>query len=560
MTPRTSSGASTPTPKSSTRTPRTRPRSAETDSRTGGTIDETDEKTVETTATMTPVTEAETTGTTAGTTTPATAATTTDPSLRRSGLSVRLRITATVALLVALGLAVVGAVVYGISAQRLDDDVAASIDQEFAEFNALQRNGINPDTGQPFTDVSDMLRTFLGRNVPDDCEILLSWVGGPGPFSSGDAVRSVGGEESLLSGPEFARAVESVVAEGGTTTLTTENEGDLLIATQPVTQGDETGALVIVVYLDQERSGLQDTMRTYLVVALLTLLLVTGLAAWQSGRLLAPLRTLRTTAEEIGESDLSQRIPETGNDDITALTRTVNGMLDRLQAAFVGQRQFLDDAGHELKTPLTVLRGHLELLDTGSPQEVADTRALLLDEVDRMSRLVGDLILLAKTNRPDFLNPGRVDAAGVVSDVQAKARGLGDRVWTIDHATHHELWMDEQRITQALLQLADNAVKHTQDGDEIGFGSSYDGREVRLWVRDTGPGVPAADREKIFERFGRSRVPDDDEGFGLGLSIVAAIARAHGGHALVEDSEGGGARFVIVLPAAPGAQPPVQED
>ena len=80
-------------------------------------------------------------------------------------------------------------------------------------------------------------------------------------------------------------------------------------------------------------------------------------------------------------------------------------MLDRLEAAFVGQRQFLDDAGHELKTPLTVLRGHLELLDAGSPEEVAETRALLLDEIDRMSRLVGDLILLAKSDRPDFLTP-----------------------------------------------------------------------------------------------------------------------------------------------------------
>ena len=557
MTRRTSSSASTPTPKSSPKRPRTRPRTAETDARTDGTIDETSEKTVEM---MTlPVPAAATTETTAGTTAPVTAATT-DPPGHRSGLSVRLRITATVALLVALGLAVVGAVVYGISAQRLDDEVTASIDQEFAEFNALQDNGINPETGQPFTDVSDMLLTFLNRNIPDDCEILLSWVDGPGPYSSGDAVRSVGGEKTLLSGPEFAQAVESVVADGGTTTLTTEHEGELLIATQPVTQGNETGALVIVTYLDQERAGLRDTMRTYLVVAVLTLLLITALAAWQSGRLLAPLRTLRSTAEEIGESDLSQRIPETGNDDITALTRTVNGMLDRLEAAFVGQRQFLDDAGHELKTPLTVLRGHLELLDTGSPQEVAETRALLLDEVDRMSRLVGDLILLAKSNRPDFLNPGRVDAAGVVSEVQAKARGLGDRVWTVDHTTHHELWMDEQRITQALLQLADNAVKHTQDGDEIGFGSSYDGSEVRLWVRDTGPGVPDDDRDKIFERFGRSRVPDDDEGFGLGLSIVAAIARAHGGRALVEDPEGGGARFVIALPAAPGAQPPKKED
>ena len=196
----------------------------------------------------------------------------------------------------------VGAVVYGISAQRLDDEVTASIDQEFAEFTALQENGINPETGQPFTDVSDMLLTFLNRNIPDDCEILLSWVDGPGPYSSGDAVRSVGDEKTLLSGPEFTQAVESVVADGGTTTLTTEHEGELRIATQPVTQGDETGALVVVTYLDEERAGLRDTMRTYLVVAVLTLLLITALAAWQSGRLLAPLRTLRIRRRRSGRA------------------------------------------------------------------------------------------------------------------------------------------------------------------------------------------------------------------------------------------------------------------
>lgn len=487
-------------------------------------------------------------------TTPATAAgTTTDPS-RRSGLSVRARITTAVALMVALGLTVVGLIVYGVESQRLDDEVSSSIDQEFGELGALQDNGENPETGLPFTSIRDMLHTFLLRNVPDNCEILVSWVDGVREFSPGDAIEDVGDPERLLEDPEFVAAVESVVTDGGTSEISTDREGDLLISAQPVGQGDRTGALLVVTYLDQERAGLRDTMQTYLVVALLTLLLVTGLAGWQSGRLLAPLRTLRTTADEIGETDLSQRIPETGNDDITALTRTLNGMLDRLEAAFVGQRQFLDDAGHELKTPLTVLRGHLELLDIGNEQEVAETKALLLDEVDRMARLVGDLILLAKSNRPDFLHLRSVDPADLVASVQAKARGLGDRAWTTDHATHHLTSMDEQRLTQALLQLADNAVKHTRDGDEIGFGTSYDGREVRLWVRDTGPGVAPGDREVIFERFGRASVPADDEGFGLGLSIVAAIARAHGGTVTVEDA-GPGARFVVTLPAEGPAWP-----
>ena len=232
-------------------------------------------------------------------------------------------------------------------------------------------------------------------------------------------------------------------------------------------------------------------MRTYIVVALLSLLVITAFAAAQSGRLLAPLRTLRETADEITDTDLSRRLPVTGNDDITALTRTVNRMLDRLEAAFVGQRQFLDDAGHELKTPLTVLRGHLELLDVGSPEEIAETRELLLDEIDRMSRLVGDLILLAKSDRPDFVTPRPVDLTGLTVDVLAKARGLGDRAWTLDETASVTVAVDEQRLTQALLQLCDNAVKHTGPGDVVALGSSYDAATARLWVRDTGPGVRA---------------------------------------------------------------------
>jgi signal transduction histidine kinase len=107
-------------------------------------------------------------------------------------------------------------------------------------------------------------------------------------------------------------------------------------------------------------------------------------------------------------------------------------MLDRLEAAFVGQREFLDDAGHELKTPLTVLRGHLELLDPDDPEEVAATRELLLDEIDRMSRLVGDLIVLAKSDRPDFLRTRPVDLSTLTTDLLTKARGLGPREWVLD--------------------------------------------------------------------------------------------------------------------------------
>ena len=130
----------------------------------------------------------------------------------------------------------------------------------------------------------------------------------------------------------------------------------------------------------------------------------------------------------------------------------------------------------------------------------------------------------------------------------AKARGLGDRAWTLDEVATGEASLDEQRITQALLQLADNAVKHTDPGAEIAIGSARSADGVRLWVRDTGDGIDPADRETVLQRFGRSRVRPGDEGFGLGLSIVNAIVEAHGGDIQIHDAEPRGARVELTLP------------
>lgn len=455
----------------------------------------------------------------------------------------RVRLTASTALLVALALAGAGLIVYAIQSERMEAETLAEVDQELAEFAALRdQRGRNPDTARPFDDVRQMIRTFLLRNVPQSDEVLVGW------WDDRPQVRSPA--DDVTQDHEFREAVRGLLDTGGNVEVSTAGHGELLVTVQPVrtASGANSGALVVVTYLDRARDELIDTMRTYTIASLLALLAITALAAWQSGRLLAPLRTLQETAEEISETDLARRLPETGNDDITALTRTFNGMLARLESAFVGQREFLDDAGHELKTPLTVLRGHLELLDHENPEEVAETRALLLDETDRMARLVGDLILLAKTGRPDFLAPKPVDVERLTHSLLAKARALGDRAWQLDEAAQVTADLDEQRVTQAVLQFADNAVKHTDPGDTVALGSSCDDHLLRLWVRDTGPGVPEADREHVFERFARSEVRPGDEGFGLGLSIVRAIAEVHGGTVTVEDADPPGARFVISLP------------
>lgn len=469
---------------------------------------------------------------------------TTDPAPTASaGLTVRTRIALSVAVLVGLALAGAGLVVYALESARIERAVSEQVEQELAEFTKLRDDGLDPAArpARGFTDIRRLVEVFLERNVPDDDELLVGyWDGAP-------KLRSEGTHPELLTAPEFLGVVEARLVRGGTDRIDTR-WGEVVVTVQPVSDQQRTGAFVIGHFLAGEHAELDRVMQTYAIVAALSLGLVTAVAAWQAGRLLQPLRTLRDTAEEITETDLSRRIPESGHDDISALTHTFNEMLGRLEAAFRGQRQFLDDAGHELKTPLTVIRGHMELVDSQSPAEVEATRALLLEEIDRMSRLVGDLIMLAKTDRPDFLKYDAVNVAPLTATVLEKCRGLGERRWVLDETADAPAWVDEQRVTQAMLELAQNAVKHTGPGDEIGLGSAADAHTVRLWVRDTGPGVPDADKDLVFDRFGRSAVPAGDEGFGLGLSIVRAIAHAHGGTAHVEDARPRGARFVLTLP------------
>ena len=310
----------------------------------------------------------------------------------------------------------------------------------------------------------------------------------------------------------------------------------------------EQGVYVVGYDFGGERAEVNDSSRTFAIVALAALLLV-GLVGWVvAGRFLRPIRTLHQTAQRITDTDLTNRIEVHGHDDVSALGRTFNAMLDRLQTAFETQRNFLDDAGHELRTPLTIVRGHLELLDPEDAGDTRETRTLVLDELDRMRRLVDELVLLAQAPPAGLHHPGPVRIAGLVQDVLDKSIALGDRDWKLDRLGDGVMIGDEQRLTQALLQLTANAVKYGKPGDTIAIGGRTDGFLVRLWVRDTGPGIAPDDQERIFARFGRADDGRGVEGSGLGLAIVAAIAAAHGGRVVLESELGRGATFVLELP------------
>ncbi len=481
----------------------------------------------------------------ATTETTATTAETTDR--RRDGqprrllaVPVRLRITAAVVLLSGLALFGAGAVVYVVEGNRIDRSTNAGIEQEIAEFEQLVVRG-DPATGRPFASYERLFQSTLQRNVPNEGEFIFAlWDGREQPLYLG-ASRY----EAIVQDPDFRAAVEARSERGGVGTFEGA-DGEYRYAVKVARSGGGRGIVVFVYDLDVQRDELVDLLRTYAVAASAALVVVAMGAFVVSGRLLRPVRDLRTTAQEISAGDLSRRIVVTGNDDLTDLSRTFNSMLDRLDSAFATQRLFLDDVGHELKTPITIVHGHLELMRETDPAEVDAVRRLVLEEMDRMSRLVEELILLAKTRRPDFLHPEHVDVASLTRTLYEKMRGLAPRDWRLDEVAEVTAYLDPQRLTQALLQLASNAVHHTDEDALIAIGSSADSDALHCWVRDTGDGISTADQARIFERF--HRAASDGEGSGLGLAIVRGIAQAHGGDVVVRSVVGQGSTFAITIP------------
>ena len=165
-----------------------------------------------------------------------------------------------------------------------------------------------------------------------------------------------------------------------------------------------------------------------------------------------------------------------------------------------------------------------------------------------MNRIVNDLLLLASAEQPDFVRPERLRLQDLLSTIHRKVTALGDRDWVLELPEDATVVGDAQRLNQAMVQLADNAFRHTSDGDRIRIGAAVEDGRVRLWVHDSGSGVPPQDTERIFRRFSRGSVRQPQGGAGLGLSIVQAIAVAHRGHARLAPANGVGARFEIVIP------------
>lgn len=478
----------------------------------------------------------------------------TEPSPRRtlrqrlSGIRVRIVFGYVVLLAAALTVAIVSTRQYVLD--RVDDDIDEKLSQEIDELRLLAQ-GSDPDTGRPFgTDVGAIFDTFLDRNVPELDESYYTFVNGTGYQTSYNA------DLRLLEDTALVNDWTSSTGPRRATYKTAAGEvRGLAVPVGGADAGAPKGVFVVTYEPTNDRSDALGAVRVITIAGIIVLAL-SAVVAWSlADRVLRPVRSLTDTARRISHSDLSARIPVDGHDELAELGETFNAMLERLDRSFDYQRRFLDDVAHELRTPITIARGHIDVLGD-TPQERDEAVAIVSDELDRMSRYVSDLLMLAKSERPDFLRLGRVDLGDLAATIHQRVGALGDRRWTLDTAPQAgvvKVRADQERLVQAAVNLASNAVQHTSDGDEIGIGVGTNGDTYELWVRDTGPGIEPDVLDTLFTRYTRgasSRVSRPD-GTGIGLSIVDAIARAHGGSVSASSRPGVGATIVIRCPVVP---------
>ncbi|MCK8475664.1 sensor histidine kinase [Microbacterium aurugineum] len=393
------------------------------------------------------------------------------------------------------------------------------------------------------------------RAAEQRLEQLSDRTGGPG----GRGIDALDDEILQLIGPDGSvrAASEDAREKLGSTPLpidddpqTTTIDGDPVLVVSEELDGDQT--LVLAVAIDDDAETLA-TVATMLAVAVPLLLLLVAVTTWLVvGRALRPVERIREEVDGITAERLHQRVPVPATaDEIAALATTMNGMLDRLDAAATAQRRFVSDASHELRSPLATIRQHAELAQA-HPEvtSIGELAEVVSEEGLRLQGIVESLLLLARLDEGASTRGEAVDLDDIaLGEVRRlRAAGLDVDGSGIAAARVHA---DPRLLGQLVRNLADNAVRHSRGRVAIGVVPA-DGH-VFVMVEDDGAGVPVEERERIFERFvrldeARSR---DAGGSGLGLAIARGIAVSAGGTLMVDDSRWGGARFVLALPVAP---------
>jgi two-component system, OmpR family, sensor kinase len=353
----------------------------------------------------------------------------------------------------------------------------------------------------------------------------------------------------LLTAAERSRALRSTITVDRER-LAPEHEPARLLAT-PVHAQDRDLIVVVGAYLDDRRDALRSLAKLLAIGGAAALLLASLAGYGVAAAALRPVERMRRRAAGIQAADPGARLPvPAARDEIGRLGETLNAMLARLEAAFERERTFVADASHELRTPLSILKAELELaLREGRTRtQLTDALRSAADETDRLVQLAEDLLVIARSDQGKLpIRRERIAVRDMLDTVAERHTRPGASLVTVA-PDGLELDADRLRLEQALGNLADNALRY--GGSTVELSAEAEGDGVRVWVRDDGDGFPDGFAAEAFERFTRANAARGRGGAGLGLAIVALIARAHGGTAGAGNRAAGGAEVWISLPGA----------
>jgi two-component system OmpR family sensor kinase len=441
-----------------------------------------------------------------------------------SRLPVRVRLTLAFALAMAVVLAAVGALLYVRLGESLQEQIEDSLETASASVATVVRAGGDPADAQ--ISVEEGFVEVLGPEEPEPSA----------PLTEEEQQRALGGSELFLTrdvdGTSMRLSVSSV----------------------------DGRVLVVGASLEDRQEALDGLLTQLFVVGPLALVVTAGAGYFLAGAALRPVEAMRSRAAEVSSERPGTRLPlPAANDEIRRLGETLNEMLARLEAGIARERRFVADASHELRTPLALLRTELELASRRprSREELEGALVSAREEVERLVRLAEDLLVLARADDgrlPLSTEPHIVREVldAVAGRYDSRARESG-RTLEVSASPEWVLTGDRLRLEQALGNLVDNALRH--GAGTVRLEARPVGGSVVLTVSDAGTGFTPEFMPYAFERFSRADVARGAGGAGLGLAIVDAIARAHGGRAQAANRAGGGAEITIVIPAGPDSAP-----
>ena len=482
------------------------------------------------------------------------------PSLRRrlAGIGLRWRLVGWVAVVVLICTGITFVTVYRGTGTQLRHQ----IDRELAgDASELSHTLASSDDRRPAQVAQRATRYVRAQPFSASSTLLFAIVPGVGTSTNRpelfDHAIPDNGETSATQAQENRLSQQLVSAHDGYSTLRLPDVGDLRLLKRTVSvSGGPRVSVGVGEPLLTVAHAQRGVARAFILAGFLTLagaLLASYLIGTRVSR---PLRRMAAVAAQVDAGDLHPRIHDLDSQggEVRVLAVAFNHMLDRLTDAFAGQRAFVADASHELRTPLTVIGGQLEVLASQPHppgEEVRRVERLVRAEIVRMSRLVDDLLLLAKAEQTQFLRLEPIDLPVYVKELWDGMSLIADRRFELGPIPAGTLRADPDRLAQALRNLFSNAIAHTAPGDGlVRLGVEREGADhLRFVVEDDGPGIPADQRERVFDRFHRTDAARDraSGGTGLGLAIVRAIAEAHAGHVLAGQGPEGGARITLDL-------------